>query len=58
MCRSVTLLLFVTLTGCATDLSYETERVWCLGACVIEHTQTERHSESTSKKPETRKSDK
>jgi len=44
--------------GCATDLSYETDRVWCVGACVIEHSKTTRHSETTSKKPETKKSDK
>ena len=52
------LLLTVILAGCATDLSYETERVWCLGACVIEHTQTERHSEDTRKSEKSHKKDK
>ena len=51
-------MLTVTLMGCATDLSYETERVWCLGACVIEHTQTERHSEDTRKSEKSQQSDK
>ena len=42
-------ILTVVLMGCATDLSYETERIWCVGACVLEHSKTERHSETASK---------
>ena len=52
------LLLTVMMSGCATDLSYETERVWCLGACVIEHSKTTRHSETTKKSEKSDKSDK
>ena len=52
------LLLAVMMSGCATDLSYETDRVWCVGACVIEHTQTVRHSETTRKSEKSEESDK
>ena len=48
-------ILMVVLTGCATDMTYETERVWCVGACVIEHTKTQRHSETQPKSQESDK---
>lgn len=49
------ILLTVMISGCATDLSYETEKVWCLGACIIEHTRTERHSETQPRSTESDK---
>lgn len=55
MAMSRVILLTVMISGCATDLSSETERVWCVGACVIEHTKTVRHSET---QPKSQKSDK
>lgn len=53
-----TLIITMILSGCATDVSHETQRSWCVGACVIEHTKTQRHSETTSKSAESEISDK
>jgi hypothetical protein len=52
------LLLTVILAGCATDVAYETERSWCVGACLFEYTKATRHSETTGKPETTRKPEK